>query len=653
MSSSQRNLVGYLFLGGGALVILSQITQMTLPIERRSQVIIPMVFGLLFFLLGAVASKEERTFAWLVRVLNKPSQWLEIQPWQVVALMLSLFYVVLAHYAAGYEEKVVNLFVAWTAWLIGIASCIAGGWKSNDLNLRSTWKPFAFALGLTILALPFRAIATNQIPIFLNGDEASAGIEAIRLMNGTINNPFVVGWYSFPSLYFLISAASISLLGHTTEALRIPSAIAGALTVGGTYLAGRAMFDKRTGLIAALLLIGFHFHIHFSRIGLNNIWDGLFFVTAVGAALYAWEQENRNAYILVGLGLGLSQYFYPSSRILVVVVFGGIILSGLFNRARLKRSLPKILMMTMMMFIVVLPLAWYYVKYPLQYLAPFDRVSIIGPWLTNEVQTTGLPTWQILLKQLILGVQAFTYIPLQFWYQPGVPFLRPLYAGVFILGLVYLITHPKDSRTITLLLWLALYVLVGGLSESTPASQRYVAVAPVCMLVIAYGLSETGNVLERLWPQSTRWMTVVVIIIAIFLSMDDANFYFNIYTPHTAKAFALNDGMVAQRLADYLHNKPDGTQVVFIGDYMGYYSIPSTMYLVPQVTGTDLLKPWGDPENIIPHANHLTFVILPQKESEILSIQADYPGGTLQKQLTPYNETLFWIYEYSANTNTP
>jgi hypothetical protein len=146
---------------------------------------------------------------------------------------------------------------------------------------------------------------------------------------------------------------------------------------------------------------------------------------------------------------------------------------------------------------------------------------------------------------------------------------------------------------------------------------------------------------------------VVVIIIAIFLSMDDANFYFNIYTPHTAKAFALNDGMVAQRLADYLHNKPDGTQVVFIGDYMGYYSIPSTMYLVPQVTGTDLLKPWGDPENIIPHANHLTFVILPQKESEILSIQADYPGGTLQKQLTPYNETLFWIYEYSANTNTP
>jgi hypothetical protein len=650
MSTSQRNLASVLFLGGAALVILSHITQMALPVEQRSQALIPMVFGLLFLLLGAMAVREERVLEWLECVLNKPGQWLNIQPWQVAALLLSLFYSTLTHYAAGDGEKAISLFVAWIAWLIGIASCFAGGRKSDDLDLRSKWRPFAFALGFTLLALPFRAIATSQIPIILNGDEASAGIQAISFMNGTANNPFIVSWYAFPSLYFLIPAASISLLGHTTAALRIPSAIAGALTVGGTYLAGRAMFDKRTGLLAALALIGFHFHIHFSRIGLNNIWDGFFFVTTVGAAWYAWEKESRNAFLLAGLGLGLSQYFYPSSRVLLVVVFGGIIINGLFNRARLKRSLPNILMMTMMMIVVFLPLAWYYLKHPVFYLEPLARVSILGSWLENEIQITGLPAWRILLKQLILGVQGFTYIPLQSWYHPEVPFLRPLYAGFFMLGLMYLITRPKDSRTIALLIWLAVYVLVGGLSESTPASQRYIAAAPVCILIVAYGLSETGNILERLWPKTTRWVTAGVLVIAILLTVDDANFYFNKYTPHTVEEFALDNGMVAQRLSDYLQDKPKGTQVVFLGyPRMGYYSVPSTLYLAPQVKGTDVTPPFGSPENIIPDANHLTFVILPQDENEIPSIQAAYPGGTLHKKLTPYNETLYWIYEYSAS----
>jgi hypothetical protein len=77
----------------------------------------------------------------------------------------------------------------------------------------------------------------------------------------------------------------------------------------------------------------------------------------------------------------------------------------------------------------------------------------------------------------MLGVQAFTYLPLQHWYRPEVPFLRPLFAAVFIFGLINLAFRPKDGRTITFFLWLAMYVLIGGLSESTPAAQRYVAAA--------------------------------------------------------------------------------------------------------------------------------------------------------------------------------
>jgi|CXWL01.1.fsa_nt_gi hypothetical protein len=649
MSISQRNLATSLLAGGGVLAFLSQITQVALPLGERSAPVILMFCGALIYMLGVVTSRNESISTRLESLLSKPGKWLGVDTWQVISIIIASLFAILAHFAAGDFQKMFSPLAAWMAWLAGMGACLAGCWKPNDLDLRLKWKPFSIALGLTLLALPLRAIATNSIPIILNGDEASAGIYGIAILEGKVNNIFSVGWYSFPGLYFLIPAASISLLGNTAAALRIPSAMAGALTVGGLYLTGSAMFGKRTGLIAALALAGFHFHIHFSRIGLNNIWDGLFFVSTVGAAWYAWEKENRTAYILAGLGLGFSQYFYPSSRVLLVVVFGGILVSGLFNFSQFKRSIANILMMAWVMIIVFLPLAWYYIKYPQQYLAPLDRVSILGPWLNHEMQSTGLPAWQILLEQMVVGIQAFTFIPLQAWYRPEVALLRPFYAGFFILGLVYMISKPKDSRSIMLLIWLLLYIPLGALSESTPAAQRYVAAAPVCMLILAYGISETGSLAERLWQRPKRMVSAVVVGVAILLAMDDINFYFNKYTPHTVLEFGRNDGVTAQGIANELMEKPEGTQAFFLSNpAMGYYSIPSIPYLAPQVEGFEVPKPWGSPENPIPTSDHLIFIFHPSNTTDMQAVQDAYPGGTLRKKLGVDGQPLYWFYEYKA-----
>src|SRR5688500_19762850 len=49
--------------------------------------------------------------------------------------------------------------------------------------------------------------------------------------NNEWNNIFITGWFAFPSFFPFIQSLSIRLFGQTTEALRIPSAFAGALTV--------------------------------------------------------------------------------------------------------------------------------------------------------------------------------------------------------------------------------------------------------------------------------------------------------------------------------------------------------------------------------------------------------------------------------------
>jgi hypothetical protein len=228
--------------------------------------------------------------------------------------------------------------------------------------------------------------------------------------------------------------------------------------------------------------------------------------------------------------------------------------------------------------------------------------------------------------------------------------LRPVFATLFILGFIHLIIRPRESRSILLFLWLALFVLLGGLSESTPASQRYVAAAPVCLLLAAYGLSETASILERLWPQTARWATYIIFGVAIAATINDIHFYFYKYTPSTRMEFAHVNGMIAQRLADYLIDAPAGTQVVFFGQpLMGYYSIPSTQFLAPQVAGLDIVT-WSQPDHPWPEGENLIFVFLPGNEAEIPLVQADFPGGTLMEETATDGLPLYYYYEYSTGS---
>jgi hypothetical protein len=380
---------------------------------------------------------------------------------------------------------------------------------------------------------------------------------------------------------------------------------------------------------------------------LNNIWDGLWYIVTVGALWYGWQKERRNAYLLAGLALGLAQYFYPSARTLLVLVFIWLLIAGLLDHPRLKRALPHITLTFLVTAVVLLPLVWYYIGHPLEYLAPLARVSLIGEWLNNQVSNTGLPAWKIMLQQISLGFQAYIYTPVRFWYSPGTPMLRPAAAASFLLGLVLLLAHPRDDRSLLLVLWLVAFGLVGGLSESTPASQRYVAVAPACALVIGYGLSQSATLLGKAWPARERLFIALAFLTILVTAYSELHFYFADYSPESVIVQARSNGMIAQRLADYLQTRSSDTQVVFFGaPSMGFYSIPSLQYLVPGVEGIDINQPWGAPENPQPTGSRLLFIFLPSNEDQIPLVQEDYPGGTLSSTIAADGQTLYWQYEY-------
>jgi len=85
-----------------------------------------------------------------------------------------------------------------------------------------------------------------------------------------------------------------------------------------------------------------------------------------------------------------------------------------------------------------------------------------------------------------------------------------------------LFLHPKDSRNHLLFLWLAGFALAVGFSESTPASQRYVAAAPAVALMIGFSMKELGDLFGRLFSNRTRIIQTILVVIVFLLAADDA-----------------------------------------------------------------------------------------------------------------------------------
>jgi hypothetical protein len=107
----------------------------------------------------------------------------------------------------------------------------------------------------------------------------------------------------------------------------------------------------------------------------------------------------------------------------------------------------------------------------------------------------------------------------------------------------------------------------------------------------------------------------------------DLRFYFQDYTP--SRRFSDKNTEVAQDLARFLQARglDRETQVYFSGlPRMGYRSIETLPYLVPDDTFTDIAEPLtGPPE--WPVERPAVFVFLPEHLDDLTWVEQAHPGG--------------------------
>jgi hypothetical protein len=81
---------------------------------------------------------------------------------------------------------------------------------------------------------------------------------------------------------------------------------------------------------------------------------------------------------------------------------------------------------------------------------------------------------------------------------------------------------------------------------------------------------------------------------------------------------------------------------------MGYYSVPSIQYLVPDIKGTDINQPWLQSFKQEITSPHLIFVFLPNNADQIPLVQADFPIGKLTTVPSADGQLLYTLYEVSV-----
>ena len=604
--------------------------------------------------------------------------WLRKRPIPAALLGLGVFLSFIATLLA--QDRTLDQATGDVAvlWVLGLGAVLAAAlWPTTRPVLRlrkirrETWLEAASVAGLAVLALMLRVAALGDVPYTLGGDEAWHGLLARQVIHGQLRNPFSMGYMSMPTFFYWPLSWSLRLAGDTMTGLRLPAALAGAATVPVLYFFARDLWGRRIAFLAAAFLATYDFHIHYSRLGANNVWDPLFVVLALWAldrGLTASDEVKQGKSLLVaGLVMGLSVYFYTGARLLPLLTVAYLAFLGLQKRltaapSRLdadptarptgqaqRRLTPpwQLLLLLVLAFLVAGgPMLGYALSHPNEWNARINQVGIIqSGWLAREPGLTGKSTLQILAEQFLRAAGAFHVFPDRTaWYGSDQPLLGFL-AGIFaVLGMAWALAHWRDRRYFLVLIWFWSVIITGGmLTESPPSSQRLVIAIPAVALIVAFGLEQSVRLGCRLLAFDRKWENVVLGLLVLVLAVSSVHYYFVQFTP--TRRYGSENGETATMIGRALQDLDGEYRAYLFGPPRIYWKFGTMDFLAPDVPGQDVAEPLDAPPDFVEEGRGAVFIFLPERVGELEWVRQAFPGGRLREFRDAKGESRFTIYQ--------
>lgn len=363
---------------------------------------------------------------------------------------------------------------------------------------------------LFLVAFIIRASSIAEISMY--PDEWIYWTDMHRILASNFNVLVRPDLFNYTSpLFSSIGAATTPVYGNDLNTVRMLSVLFGSLTVPFLYLFGKEMYNRKTGLLAAILLCFSAYHSLYSRIIMLEA-TAIFFITA--CVYFFWrtqhpkEGQNRVvSAILAGALMGLAIDVKYAALFLVPAILGYILwTSGFDFRALFEK---RILIIFLFAFLFFLPLLFclfytgvgfhgmlYYTmeKYekpgaqsrlsslPITEIAQrgLDTVTGVFAWGSDKLPPCGELLFNISAILLLL----ITIVFYLFWFAKREKEGTFLIVSVFLLHILFFVISPyKHYYTYTLPFYYVMFSHVFFNSMERKNGSR--SIAGICITVLA------------------------------------------------------------------------------------------------------------------------------------------------------------------------
>ena len=233
-----------------------------------------------------------------------------------------------------------------------------------------------------LLAFYLRTHLLPTVPFGWHPDEATKGLLARDVLAGKYHPVFFTAFTGRDALYVYLEAAAFALIGEGILAGRLLSASIGVLTVAATYTLGKAMWNRRVGLLGAGLLAISLWHLIASRNGYRAISQPLLQIPVLWVLFREWRARTHGEpgasarFAAAGLALGLTQYTYTAARAFPVLVLAFLACAAILAPAYVGRRGRSLVLMCLTASLVVIPLGIYFYQHPADLYGRASQISV-------------------------------------------------------------------------------------------------------------------------------------------------------------------------------------------------------------------------------------------------------------------------------------
>ncbi len=395
---------------------------------------------------------------------------------------------------------------------------------------RARFALIALLLGMVTLSLALRLWQLDAIPPGFFIDEGAYGVDALSVRNGE-HSPFFPRNYGREGMMIYAIAGAIEFFGRTVLAVRLPSALAGALAPFAVYWLAQILFAdakqpqraRWIGLSAAALMIVSTWLVLMSRGTIRANFLMLLLPLALGLLWQGIECKSRRRIIAAGALTGLLAYTYIAARFvpILLLIFGAtFLLTGEVNRQNWRRRLSDFVAFGGAALVIAAPILLYFAIHPDHFTLRVENL-----WVFAQPDALRLFVWNI-------GVHlaAFGFVADPYWRHnvAGMAILNLGEALFFWLGLGIALLRLRQPVYRLLLVWLLVMMMPAFLSvEMSPNALRGLGAAPAVFLLMGLGIWEVAHFsvahfsvghwlkarLGMTAPSIVAWMVGVVLLV--------------------------------------------------------------------------------------------------------------------------------------------